>query len=102
MLSVAILTTMIGQRSRAEMKANDALSEVAYGATGTSILDPMLAEAASTDFYSKADRLGEISALSADLGLAPFRAYLKHFPQNWITILSPSDLFQSCRSMKNW
>ena len=29
----AILTTMTGQRSRAEMKANDDRSEVAYGAT---------------------------------------------------------------------
>ena len=42
MLSVAILTTITGQRSRAEMNAKDVLSEVAYGATGTSVLDPML------------------------------------------------------------
>ena len=70
MLSVAILTTMIGQRSRAEMKANDVLSEVTYGATGTSTLDPMLAKAAWTEFYDF------LAVLSADLGLAPFRAYL--------------------------
>ena len=43
MLSAVIITTMTGQRSRAEMKAKDFLSEVAYGATGTSTLDPILA-----------------------------------------------------------
>lgn len=44
-VSVAIPTTMTGQRSRAEMKAKDVLSDVAYGATGISILDPMSAVA---------------------------------------------------------
>ena len=34
---------MTGQRSRAEMKAKDVLSEVTYGATGTSTLDTMSA-----------------------------------------------------------
>ena len=35
------LTKMTGQRSRAEMKANDVRSEVAYGAIGASGLDPI-------------------------------------------------------------
>ena len=38
---IAILTTMTGQRSRAEMKAKEVRSEVAYGATGVSIPDTM-------------------------------------------------------------
>ena len=42
-LWVARLTTMTGQRSRAEMKAKDVLSEVVYGSAGASALDPMLA-----------------------------------------------------------
>lgn len=43
MLSVVIFTTMTGQRSRAEMKAKDVLSEVAYRATGSSTQEPMFA-----------------------------------------------------------
>ena len=41
--SVAILTRMTGQRSRAEINAKEVRSEVAYGGTGTSRLDPILA-----------------------------------------------------------
>lgn len=44
-LTVAIVTTMTGQRSLAEIKAKDVLSEVAYGATGISTLDSMMAVA---------------------------------------------------------
>ena len=43
---VTIATRIIGQRSRAEMKAKDVLSEVAYGATGISTPNAMNAIAA--------------------------------------------------------
>ena len=40
-LYLAKLTTMTGQRSRAEMKAKDVWSEVEYGLTGIATLDTM-------------------------------------------------------------